>query len=85
MGAYLCGSAFGKIRAAMIRKTNHEKEHKCGCGMSNIHFRTKMPLTVDAFAAPEEDVVPLQWSIPAWITLAAASWAGVYFVFSLIF
>ncbi len=53
--------------------------------MSNIHFRTKFPLTVEAFAAPEEDVVPLQWSIPAWITLAAASWAGVYFVFSLIF
>lgn len=53
--------------------------------MSNIHFRSKMPLTVDAFAAPEQDIVPLQWSIPAWITLAAASWVGVYLVFSLIF
>ncbi len=53
--------------------------------MSDIHFRSKLPLTVDAFAAPEQDVVPLQWSIPAWITLAAASWAGVYLVVSLIF
>jgi hypothetical protein len=61
------------------------KKNGAGAGMRNIHFRTKMPMTVDAFAAPEQDVVPLQWSIPAWITLAAASWAGVYFVFSLIF
>jgi hypothetical protein len=41
-------------------------------------------LTVDAFAAPEDDLVPLQWSIPAWLVLAAASWAGVYFAISLI-
>jgi hypothetical protein len=54
-------------------------------GMNNIHFKSKLPLTVDAFAAPEQDVVPLQWSIPAWITLAAASWAGVYFAVTLIF
>jgi hypothetical protein len=43
-----------------------------------------MPLSVDAFGTPEEDLVPLTWSIPAWIVLAAASWAGVYFAISLI-
>jgi hypothetical protein len=70
----------------MIRAyESRQKENGAGAGMSNIHFRSKMPLTVDAFAAPEQDIVPLQWSIPAWITLAAASWVGVYFVFSLIF
>lgn len=51
--------------------------------MQNSSLRTRLPLTVDAFAAPEEDFVPLQWSIPAWLVLAAASWAGVYFVVSL--
>jgi hypothetical protein len=42
-------------------------------------------MTVDAFTAPEDDLVPLTWSIPAWLVLAAASWAGVYFAISLVF
>ena len=42
-------------------------------------------MTVDAFTAPEEDFVPLTWSIPAWLVLAAASWMGVYLAVSLVF
>jgi hypothetical protein len=47
--------------------------------------RARFPATVDAFDAPDEDFVPLTWSIPAWLVLAAASWAGLYFVLSLVF
>lgn len=53
--------------------------------MHQSSLRTRLPLTVDAFAAPEDDIVPLTWSIPAWIVLAAASWAGVYLVLSFVF
>ena len=52
--------------------------------MRETSFRSKLPMTVDAFGAPKEDFVPLTWSIPAWLVLAAASWAGVYFAVSLV-
>lgn len=53
--------------------------------MYRSSLSSRLPLTVDAFAAPEEDIVPLTWSIPAWIVLAAASWGGVYLAVSLLF
>jgi hypothetical protein len=52
--------------------------------MNETALRTKMPLANDALNAPDEDLLPLRWSIPVWLVLAAASWGAVYFVLSLI-
>lgn len=53
--------------------------------MSDSALRTKLVLTDEAFSPPDEDLLPLKWSILVWLVLAAASWGAVYFVLSLIF
>jgi hypothetical protein len=52
--------------------------------MSNAALRSKLTLTDEAFSPPEEELLPLKWSIAVWLVLAAASWGAVYFVLSLI-
>jgi hypothetical protein len=52
--------------------------------MTDSVLRVRMPLTDEGFAPPQEELLPLRWSIPVWLVLAAASWAGVYFALSFI-
>lgn len=52
--------------------------------MSDTALRSKIPMTDEAFSPPEEELLPLKWSIAIWLGLAAASWGGIYFVLSLI-
>lgn len=52
--------------------------------MTPTAFRSKLALSDDGYSPPEEDLLPLKWSIPIWLVLAAASWGAVYFVISLI-
>lgn len=47
-------------------------------------LRPELPLTDDAFGQPQEELLPLKWSIAVWLVLAALSWGAVYFVLSLI-
>lgn len=52
--------------------------------MSDTALRSKLALTDEAFSPPNEELLPLRWSIAIWLVLAAASWGAVYFVLSLI-
>lgn len=47
-------------------------------------LRPELPLTDEAFGQPQEELLPLKWSIAVWLVLAALSWGAVYFVLSLI-
>jgi len=52
--------------------------------MNETALHSKVHATREAFAAPHDDLLPLRWSIPVWLVLAAASWAAVYGLISLI-
>lgn len=52
--------------------------------MTNLLLRSKLALVDESYSPPEEDVLPLKWSIAVWLGLAAASWGAVYFALSLI-
>lgn len=51
--------------------------------LQSLQFR--QALDHDALQMPEEDLIPLRWSVALWLVLAAVSWAGVFAVVSLIF
>lgn len=51
--------------------------------MNNTVLQSKTAVSDDGFDAPDDELLPLRWSIPVWLVLAAASWTGVYFVASL--
>lgn len=52
--------------------------------MSDTALSSKLSLRDESFSPPEEELLPLKWSIAIWLALAAASWGGIYFVLSLI-
>jgi len=52
--------------------------------MNDTALPSRLHLRQDLHAAPAEDLLPLAWSIPIWLVLAAASWAAVYGLISLI-
>jgi len=52
--------------------------------MTETALRSKMVLTDETFSPPEEELLPLKWSIAVWLLLAAGSWGGIYFALSLI-
>ena len=51
--------------------------------MTETALRSKLVLTDEAFSPPDEELLPLKWSIAVWLLLAAGSWGGLYFVLSL--
>ena len=53
--------------------------------MNDLALRSRKILDPNMFEAPAHDVLPLRWSVPIWLFLAAASWTAVYFVASLFF
>ena len=46
--------------------------------------RSKMLTGDEAFGPSQDDALPLKWSIAVWLLLAAVSWGGIYYAFSLI-
>ena len=68
---------------AMIRAPR-ELRPQPSAPMSDTALRSKLALTDETFSPPEEELLPLRWSIAIWLVLAAASWGAVYFVLSLI-
>ena len=52
--------------------------------MNDTALRSRQILRHDMLEVPEPDLLPLRWSVPIWLILAAASWAGVFYVVSLI-
>jgi hypothetical protein len=53
--------------------------------MNDMALRTKQALGQDSFGAPEQDLIPLRWSVVIWLVLAAGSWATVFYIGSLFF
>lgn len=53
--------------------------------MRNSVLNVKLVPIEDSLQEPRDDVLPLRWSIPVWLVLAAASWAAIYYALSLIF
>jgi hypothetical protein len=51
--------------------------------MTETALRSKMTIPNVAFAPPQEELLPLKWSIAVWLVLAAGSWGAIYFVLSL--
>ena len=46
-------------------------------------LQSKLTLVDQAFEPPQEELLPLKWSIAVWLVLSAASWGGIYFLLSL--
>ena len=53
--------------------------------MNEMTLRSKQALGSDGLGAPSEDLIPLRWSVPIWLSLAAASWVAVIYGISLLF
>jgi len=53
--------------------------------MNEMALRSKQSLGQDTFNAPDEELIPLRWSVPIWLVLAAGSWVAVIYVVSLFF
>lgn len=53
--------------------------------MNIMALRSNRAIRQESFDTPEEDLLPLRWSVLIWLTLAAGSWAMVIFVASLLF
>ena len=53
--------------------------------LNEMALRTKQALGQDAFDVPEQDMIPLRWSVVIWLALAAGSWAMVFYIGSLFF
>lgn len=53
--------------------------------MNEMALRSKQALNQDALNTPTDELVPLRWSVPIWLALAAGSWVGVIYVVSLFF
>jgi hypothetical protein len=47
-------------------------------------LRSKMTVVDHTYEPAQDDVLPLKWSVVLLLTLAAASWAAIWFVISLI-
>lgn len=52
--------------------------------MTKQALRSKMTVVDQTFGPAHDDVLPLKWSIALLLTLAAASWAAIWFVVSLV-
>jgi hypothetical protein len=51
--------------------------------MTTPALRSKMTVTDQTFGPVSDDTLPLKWSIALVLTLAAASWAAIWFAISL--
>jgi hypothetical protein len=52
--------------------------------MTKAALQSKMAFTDHTYGPADEDVLPLKWSAALLLTLAAASWAAIWFVVSLV-
>lgn len=52
--------------------------------MNETALQSRQVLSHDALDVPQEDFIPLRWSVAIWLVLAAGSWAAVFYVVSLI-
>jgi hypothetical protein len=53
--------------------------------MNVTALRSKQFARQDVFDAPDDDLIPLRYSVAIWLVLAAGSWAVVIYAASLIF
>jgi hypothetical protein len=53
--------------------------------MNETALQSRQALSNDTLQMPQEDFIPLRWSVALWLVLAAGSWAAVFYVISLIF
>jgi hypothetical protein len=53
--------------------------------MNVTALRSKQFARHHVFDAPDDDLIPLRYSVGIWLVLAAGSWAAVIYAASLIF
>ena len=53
--------------------------------MNVTALRSKQVVRDVVHEMPDDDLIPLRWSVWIWLTLAAGSWAAVIYAASLIF